>query len=193
MACVLAIFLLVYVFLSCIPLLYLNAPYRTPLSGALWRLGNAISDFLVHKHDLRRDKTLNEAMLEKSLKDTTARDQQAMVYTIKSLTDKDEFLPFLEAISDVIYNPMGPNLLFRGPIHKQNLPLVMPLLQTSDSEVNVFVRIAQFTSSPWLDDRAAKACLRALWPLIYALVKPSFHTSRERERLYIGDDRYQGY
>ncbi|KAF5362929.1 hypothetical protein D9758_007144 [Tetrapyrgos nigripes] len=190
MACVLAVFLLVYTVLSCITLLYLNAPYRTPLSVVLWRFGNAISDFLVHKHDLlRRDQTLNEAMLGTALQDTAARDQQAMIYTMKSVTDDNELLPFLEAIPDVIYNTSTsvPDVTYnftcsewvRNDIRESNLPIIMLLLQTSDPEVNILGRLYQFTmkSDGWTDpvfaDRSSKACCRALWSLIYALFKPS--------------------
>ncbi|KAF5362959.1 hypothetical protein D9758_007113 [Tetrapyrgos nigripes] len=208
MACVLAVFLLVYMILSCIPLLYLNAPYRTPLSVALWRFGNAFSDFLVHKHSLlRRDQTLNEAMVGTALQDTAARDQQAVIYTMKSVTDDNELLPFLEAIPDAIYKTSTsvPDVEYdssssewiRNDIRESNLPIFMLLLQTSDPEVNILDRLAQFAgnSGGWTDpvfaDRSSKACFRALWSLIYALFKPS--TDPHSQGLNLGNDYLQTY
>ncbi|KAF5362950.1 hypothetical protein D9758_007143 [Tetrapyrgos nigripes] len=193
MSCVLVIILAVYLALTCIPLLHLNAPYRTPLSGTLWHYGNAFSDLLMQKHTLlRRDETLTEAMHDKSLDDTAHRDQQAVTYTMKSLTDDNELLPLLEAIPDAIFDATNP----KDPIRKANLHLIMPLLETSDPQVNVLARIAQFTqrSSGWTDsslaDRSSSACLQALWPLMHMLIRKS-PNSHLLERLSIKNDYIQ--
>ncbi|KAF5357351.1 hypothetical protein D9758_005921 [Tetrapyrgos nigripes] len=82
MACVLGIFVAVYCALACIPLLYLDAPYRTPLSAALWRFRNVTRALSTPSQDSHPpDQTLTEAMLEKSLEDSLERDNKAMVFT----------------------------------------------------------------------------------------------------------------
>ncbi|KAF5332439.1 hypothetical protein D9758_015131 [Tetrapyrgos nigripes] len=142
---VLGVFLLIYTALTVIPLVWLNAPYRTPLSGALWRLGNAFSSFLARKHDLDhcQDATLSEALLEKSLQGTSERDGQALVFTMQSLTDDDELLPMIEAIQDVLYydNQIP---FFRDYIRRANVDLIMPLIMSDDPEVNIISRITQY-------------------------------------------------
>ncbi|KAF5317907.1 hypothetical protein D9758_017803 [Tetrapyrgos nigripes] len=139
---VLGVFLLIYTALTVIPLFYLNAPYRTPLSGALWRLGNAFGSFLARKHDLDhcQDATLSEALLEKSLQGTSERDGQALVFTMQSLTDDDELLPMIDAIQDVLYydNQYG------FYIREANMDLIMPLIMSDDPEVNIISRITQY-------------------------------------------------
>ncbi|KAF5356591.1 hypothetical protein D9758_008220 [Tetrapyrgos nigripes] len=185
MACVLVIFLVTYVALTCAPLLYLNAPYRTPLSSALWRLGNVFGDFLSRGH---REQTLTEAMLAQSWQDTADRDKQAVLYTVKSLTDKKELLPFLESIPDVIYDTHRS----WDPIRVTNVHLIIPLLETSDPEVNILSRITQFirtsdvSGDSVFHERGRLACSRALWSLAYLLV-PDSASEAEASSL---DDEY---
>ncbi|KAF5350896.1 hypothetical protein D9758_010531 [Tetrapyrgos nigripes] len=172
MACVLGAFILVYTVLTLIPLIHLNSPYRTPLSGALWRFGNVFAGFLARTHDLlRRDETLTEALLEKSVEETSERDKQALVYTMKSLTDDNELLPMIEAIPDLLYNANDPV----DPIRRGNVSLLLPIVETDDTDVNVICHIAQFIrkSNVWTDpsfrSRSALVCPQALWSITYAL------------------------
>ncbi|KAF5317902.1 hypothetical protein D9758_017795 [Tetrapyrgos nigripes] len=139
---VLGVFLLIYTALTVIPLVWLNAPYGTPLSGALWQLGNAFGSFLARKHDLDhcQDATLSEALLEKSLQGTSERDGQALVFTMQSLTDDDELLPMIEAIQDVLYNDNQYGFYIR----EANVDLIMPLIMSDDPEVNIISRITQY-------------------------------------------------
>ncbi|KAK7451036.1 hypothetical protein VKT23_012711 [Stygiomarasmius scandens] len=116
----------------------------------------------------RQDDTLTEAMLENSFKpsmERSDRDQKALLYTMKSLTDDNEFLPFIEAIPDVIYDSSRPTYV--GP----NTGLILPLLQSSDPEGNIIFRISKFIQryQAWTDpvfrDRSTIACPKALWSL----------------------------
>ncbi|KAF5357364.1 hypothetical protein D9758_005907 [Tetrapyrgos nigripes] len=103
MAGVLGVFVAVYITLTCLPLLYHDAPYHTPLSAAFWHF---MKGFLARRHSLNRsDQTLTEAMLEKSLQNPVERDKRAIVYTMQSLIDNTELLPFIEAIPDAIMQP----------------------------------------------------------------------------------------
>ncbi|KAF5357339.1 hypothetical protein D9758_005946 [Tetrapyrgos nigripes] len=168
MACVLGIFVTVYLTLTCIPLFHLDSPYRTPLSTALWRLKNAIQG---SSRLSRSDQTLAAAMLEKSLENSVERDKKAMVYTMKSLIDDTELLPFIEAIPDAIIHS-HPDY-----VYVTNAELLSSLLETSNPEVNIMIRMGQFLvkSKTWTDPsflaRASLACPRALWSLAFMLVQ----------------------
>ncbi|KAF5369506.1 hypothetical protein D9758_002518 [Tetrapyrgos nigripes] len=147
---VLVVFLVIYTTLTVIPLVWLDAPYRTPLSGALWRFGNAFGSFLARKHGLyRQDETLTEGLLEKSLQGTSERDKRALVFAMQSLTDDNELLPMIEAIQDVLYNgsqiPDYPDSSgYPDWIRRANVDLIMPLIMSDDPEVNIISRITQY-------------------------------------------------
>ncbi|KAK7462719.1 hypothetical protein VKT23_007307 [Stygiomarasmius scandens] len=139
MAGVLIIFTLVYTGLSCIPLVCLDAPYRTPVSDLLWRVGNSICGLILRYHQLPDvDLSLTEAMLEMSLKDPLWRDHRCMAFTMKLLNHDTELLPTLRAISEAITGPSG--------IRSANTALIAPLLQASDPEKNIVSRISRFIS-----------------------------------------------
>ena len=50
---------------------------------------------------------MTEAVVDSALRETKERDQRALQWTLDSLTDDAELLPFVEAIPDVIYGPNG--------------------------------------------------------------------------------------
>ncbi|KAF5357370.1 hypothetical protein D9758_005863 [Tetrapyrgos nigripes] len=177
MACVLGGFLAIYLALTSIPVLYLDAPYRTPLSSALWRFKNAFNDLFTPR--VRRDETLTEAILLKSER-TTERDKEAVIFTMKSLTDDKELLPFVEAMLDAITPPSldaSTTAPFSPGLYVTNAELIKPLFQTSDPEVNIVSRLVQLMlkSSTWTDpsfrDRSSSVCPRALWALAYMLTQ----------------------
>ncbi|KAF5352180.1 hypothetical protein D9758_009220 [Tetrapyrgos nigripes] len=176
---VLVAFLVVYLMLTILPLLYLDAPYRTPLSNLLWSAGNAMGMFLSRRHHFGRgEQTLTEAMLEKPLQDTMARDQKAMIYTMKSLSDDSELLPFIEAIPDAIYDPRTRDRLgYTHGVRTTNGSLLSAILLSSDPEVNILSRITQFIwrSESWTEvsfrERSSLACPQALWSLAWMLVQ----------------------
>ncbi|KAF8177501.1 hypothetical protein K438DRAFT_1769964 [Mycena galopus ATCC 62051] len=130
-AILLALVASAYVMLTLLPLRYLDCPYRTPLSGMFWHLTgrlralwNRRSSFLrgttaafPHRtrHHLRstEPKSMMDAMAEKAGEDSparTERDYQALVWTVKSLTDDNELEPFVEALPNVLwgYNGLRP-------------------------------------------------------------------------------------
>ncbi|KAF5369499.1 hypothetical protein D9758_002513 [Tetrapyrgos nigripes] len=142
---ILVVFLIIYTTLTVIPLVWLDAPYCTPLSGALWQFGNAFGGFLARKHGLyRQDETLTEGLLEKSLQGTSERDKRALVFTMQSLTDDGELLPMIEAIQDVLYYDNKSNPFFHDYIRRANVDLIMPLIMSDDPEVNIISRITQY-------------------------------------------------
>ncbi|KAK7462711.1 hypothetical protein VKT23_007298 [Stygiomarasmius scandens] len=171
MASILIIFVLVYTGLSCMPLVWLDAPYRTPVSDLLWRAGNRLHGFFFRVHRLPKDLSLTEAMVESSLKDSSERDRQCMKYTVKSLNHDTELLPMLGAVSEAILGPTG--------IRFDNATLISPLLQAPDPEENIVSRISHFASvsgtstDPAQREKDKLVSLKALWSLARLVVEHS--------------------
>ncbi|KAJ7486987.1 hypothetical protein FB451DRAFT_775679 [Mycena latifolia] len=115
-ATLLAIVTGIYSLLTIFPLLYLDCPYRTPLSGAFWRLQR---DFMASlrrwdangpgkpKEELpENQETMVESVFCRAInysEERLARDKQALCWTVKSLADDVELEPFVEAIPDVLW------------------------------------------------------------------------------------------
>ncbi|KAK7471134.1 hypothetical protein VKT23_002546 [Stygiomarasmius scandens] len=163
MAAVLAIFFIIYLVLTLLPLFFLDSPYRTPLSGLLWRFGKAPGNFLVPTY--QQQQTLTDAVLEHSVQENTKReerDKKAMAHTIRSLTDDTQLLPFIEAIPDALHDPFR-----RNQVRSANVALLLPLILSAEPEINVILRIAQFASKSgsWTGEfrkRSSLACSQAL-------------------------------
>ncbi|KAJ7617271.1 hypothetical protein FB45DRAFT_1063767 [Roridomyces roridus] len=111
MAGALILLLLVYSILTVLPVIYLDCPYRTPLSTPLWSVFQRIRAFfrtsLTPKPEIV---TMTEAVVDSALQDTEKRDQRAVRWTLDSLTDEDEFLPFVEVIPDILAGKLGRTL-----------------------------------------------------------------------------------
>ncbi|KAK7471105.1 hypothetical protein VKT23_002520 [Stygiomarasmius scandens] len=183
MAGVLVVFLTVYLYLTVLPLLYLHSPYRTPLSGILWQTGNISGGLLAQKHGLvRADETLTEAVLEKSVMegpDREKRDGDTVVLTMRSLTDDDELLPFIEAIPDYLYD------LNQNHVRWENVKPFQALLDSDDPELNIWSRIGQFVSkcgywSGNFQTRSSQACVRAIQALAQVYIEQKCFREEEK-------------
>ncbi|KAF5369032.1 hypothetical protein D9758_003113 [Tetrapyrgos nigripes] len=139
MTCVLFIFVLVYSALTLHPLLFLDTPYRTPLSDLLWRLGNALA---LRKHSLAGDLSLTEAMIEKSLHKSPDRDRRCMEFTMKLLDHDTELVPMFEAVSEAIIS-----FETTSGVRLANFGIVAPLIQSPNPENNMISRIHNFISA----------------------------------------------
>ncbi|KAF5350920.1 hypothetical protein D9758_010552 [Tetrapyrgos nigripes] len=137
MACVLFIFVLVYLALTLHPLLSLDTPYRTPLSDFFWRIANG---FAVRKHGLAGDLSLTEAMIEKSLRKSPERDGRCMEFTMKLLDHDTELVPMFKAVSEAITGPQA------SGVRLENFRIVAPLIQSPNPENNIISRIHHFIS-----------------------------------------------
>ncbi|KAF7367077.1 hypothetical protein MSAN_00967100 [Mycena sanguinolenta] len=121
---ILAIVAVVYCVITFLPLCYLDCPYRTPLSGLLWRTVQYFQTLKAAPHSVsnlptprepsavelnkQHDETLVEAMCRiaaKFSKERSDRDFKALVWTMKSLTDNVALEPFVEAIPDLLWGP----------------------------------------------------------------------------------------
>ncbi|THU94318.1 hypothetical protein K435DRAFT_756668 [Dendrothele bispora CBS 962.96] len=170
MACVLIIFILVYTCLSCIPLVYLDAPYRTPISSLLWRFGNNLHDFFLRRHNLPDNLSLTEAMLEMSLKNRSERDRHCMKYTMKSLNHDAELVPMFDAIPEAVLGS-GDAVRFT------NMNLVAPILLTPDPDENIVSRITTFitvsgqSADTARQEKDMQTSLKALWSLARLVIR----------------------
>ncbi|KAF5368877.1 hypothetical protein D9758_002995 [Tetrapyrgos nigripes] len=170
MASVLAGFMLIYCGLSSIPLVFLDAPYRTPLSGFLWCYGNRLRGYIIRLHGLRGDLSLTEAMIEKSLQKSSGRDSQCMEYTMKQLNFDTELVPMFEAIPEAVLSP-------RGGVRLENFKLVASLIQSSEPENSIVSRISHFisisgtSSDPANQVRDMTYCLKALRSLALLVIQ----------------------
>lgn len=102
---------LIYTSFTLLPLYLLDCPYRTPISGALWRILNSGRRLLGPPQDNSAPgETMVEAVFRNATSTSTGRDrrdQHALCWTLKSLSDDAELEPFLEAIPDLLYNSQG--------------------------------------------------------------------------------------
>ncbi|KAF5345875.1 hypothetical protein D9758_011390 [Tetrapyrgos nigripes] len=170
MACVLFIFMLVYLALTLLPLLSLDAPYRTPLSDLFWRITNG---FAVRKHGLSDDDlSLTEAMIEKSLRKSPDRDRRCMEFTMKSMDHDTELVPMFEAVSEAITSPQASGARLK------NFEIVAPLIQSPNPEKNMISRIQHFISvsgslagDPQHRVRNMQLCLSTLKSLAWLVIR----------------------
>ncbi|KAJ6546704.1 hypothetical protein DFH09DRAFT_638396, partial [Mycena vulgaris] len=158
---ILAAFLTFYAAITLLPVISLDCPYRTPLSGICWRFVQSLCLFLSLPSTNR---SLTDAILAAALKRRDTRDERAVLWTLDSLTDNTELLPFVEAIPDIIYGPAG----FR----RVDDHLFRLVLQLRDSHTSLPSRILAllWSAEPLpLDDplrhRRQMEGLRALWAL----------------------------
>ncbi|KAJ7106794.1 hypothetical protein C8R43DRAFT_845308, partial [Mycena crocata] len=99
---VLAGFLLLYAGLTLSPVLTLDSPFRTPFSHLVWKIVHNTRWGTLSRRPATST-TMNDAVVEMALQDTELRDRRAFMWTLSSLTDDQEFLPFLEAIPEAIH------------------------------------------------------------------------------------------
>ncbi|KAJ7876220.1 hypothetical protein B0H13DRAFT_2055779 [Mycena leptocephala] len=161
-ASILVVFVTFYVVITILPIISLDCPYRTPVSGILWRLVQYISMLFNHPFIGR---SLTDAVLTAAMQRRDIRDERAVLWTLESLTDNTELLPFVEATHEIIDGPTG---LRRVDDHLFNLVLS----PTADAHTSLPWRILSLLWSAEtlpVDDplraRRQNAGLRALWAL----------------------------
>ncbi|KAJ7150763.1 hypothetical protein C8R46DRAFT_1124078 [Mycena filopes] len=172
-ALILGIVTSVYFYFTLLPLRYLDSPYHTPLSGTFWRLFRALKRNHTHMPEGRTEAPLpppdNETIVQAMVRAATessaerqVRDEHALVWTVKSLSDDRELEPFVEAIPDTLWGPNG-----RRPGYTQLLRNVL-----SNPEIALYDRIyGLFTScetgllTPTEAKRRRIICHKAVWAI----------------------------
>ncbi|KAJ7106820.1 hypothetical protein C8R43DRAFT_208100 [Mycena crocata] len=170
----------VYSVLTLLPLWYLDCPYRTPVSGAFWRITKQIElrwnrrrrDTLTPAHSPVQPETMVEAVSRSAMEPTasrTRRDGRALMWTVKSLSDEAELEPFIEAIPDTLWGPDDRRSAYS--FHFRNL--------VQDPDVKLYSRIhglLESCNSGLLSADAMKrrqiTCYKSLWA-IASLFDPS--------------------
>ncbi|KAF7361260.1 hypothetical protein MSAN_01158300 [Mycena sanguinolenta] len=167
-----AIILLLYGYMTVLPLLVLDCPCLTPLSRILWDIRSYFLRQLISyrmRCETKADRlyllSMDEAMIEEATlrsDDRVERDKRALAWTMKSLADDDELEPFVEGIPDMIWGPDGRRRKYDD--------LIRGLLR--DPQVLLGSRIQHLFSScesgllePAVKARREVSCLKAIWYL----------------------------
>ncbi|KAJ6600395.1 hypothetical protein DFH09DRAFT_1497947, partial [Mycena vulgaris] len=166
----------VYSVLTLLPLWYTDSPYRTPLSGAFWRFlqfsqrlwkrRRGIADAATTETEsLSQHKSMVEEMFHAATArsaERSARDQKALVWTMKSLADDNELEPFVEAIPDVLWGPTGPR---RGHEHHIQHLITHPDVRLYSRIEGLFRSSNTGILSLEASRRRRIACYKALWAM----------------------------
>ncbi|KAF7341281.1 hypothetical protein MVEN_01864200 [Mycena venus] len=112
-ALILLVVVVTYSVLTLLPLQYFDCPYRTPLSGGVWRLFRSYKWIWAQStsKSTLSDETMVETMAHRAVEDSaerTIRDGRALVWTVKSLADDSELEPFVEGIPEVLWKLSAP-------------------------------------------------------------------------------------
>ncbi|KAJ7655891.1 hypothetical protein B0H17DRAFT_1185983 [Mycena rosella] len=172
---ILVVFLAFYTVITILPVVSLDCPYRTPLSAIFWRF---VQYFALIFNLPSTNRSLTDAVLAAAMQRRDIRDERAVLWTLESLTDNTELLPFVETVHDIIYAPTG----FR----RVDDHLFRLVLQTTDSHTSLPSRILAFlwsaeTLSPDdpLRNRRQVEGLRALWSLAFVASRISMLPMKE--------------
>ncbi|KAJ7271131.1 hypothetical protein C8J57DRAFT_1130183 [Mycena rebaudengoi] len=161
----LALLVIIYCGLTILPILYLDCPYRTPVSGALWRLFNVLRPTFQPASVNVHTPTVVEAVVKSATgisDERTDRDRRALIWTVKSLADDTELEPFVESIPDVLWGPNGRRGLYDDHIttlinnpDTHLMARIIRLLQNADSGLLL----------PEAKARRQITCFKALWTI----------------------------
>ncbi|KAJ7633635.1 hypothetical protein DFH06DRAFT_1101085, partial [Mycena polygramma] len=132
---ILAVFLGLYSVLTVLPVVRLDSPYRTPFSTLGWQLIQKMCKMLPPALSTANSSMLNmnDAIINAALTESGSRDQQALAWTMDSLTDDNELIPFLEAIPEALFWPKG--------FHLINDSIFIPLLNGPKNQPSLGTRI----------------------------------------------------
>ncbi|KAF8189561.1 hypothetical protein K438DRAFT_1936036 [Mycena galopus ATCC 62051] len=100
----------VYTILTFHPLLYLDSPYRTPLSGLFWPLFHQLERRWRRRPDGSTQTVADEPILDAIIREAiepseamSSRDGKALLWTVRSLSDEVELEPFVQAIPRTLW------------------------------------------------------------------------------------------
>ncbi|KAF7355923.1 hypothetical protein MVEN_00921400 [Mycena venus] len=170
----LALLTAVYSTLTLLPLWSMDCPYRTPISGAFWRIYLGFAALRRHYKKAADEATGSPAFQPDTVVDAishramemspkrTDRDYRALVWTVKSLADEAKFEPFMAAIPDVLW----------GPHHRRHAydDHIQRLLCNSDLQLESrMANLLRSCGSGLLDIETRKhreiSCYKGLWAI----------------------------
>jgi hypothetical protein len=154
-----------YILATCLPLIRHQCPYQTPLSDILWQIFQKMR-LLRRKSILERQEFTNIAQARESdaMADSPRRekrDQDALSWTLESLTDDNEFETFIEGIPEFLQ------------VKRDSSLRIMKTLLNDRTTIQLGTRIARLLDTCRKDGgvavesrrKRAITCLRALWAL----------------------------
>ncbi|KAJ7748965.1 hypothetical protein B0H16DRAFT_1420516 [Mycena metata] len=162
-ATILCLVTTVYCILTFLPLRFLDCPYRTPLSGAIWRLLQHLWNIWNPGH--RPDDTIFEAIARTAGQDSTARqarDYRALVWTVKSLSDNSELEPFVAALADALWDRTEMRPTYADHLRKL---ANHPELQLRSRINNLYESCYDGITSAEASQRRRMACCKVLWAM----------------------------
>lgn len=109
-----------------------------------------------------KDATMVEIMIHRAVRPSPGRDQRALIWTVKSLTDDNELKAFVAGISDALWGPNGRN-------YKHD-HLIRALLKNPEVHLgDRIVELMRHSNSGLLPTEVAfrhkVSCLKALWSI----------------------------
>ncbi|KAJ7467692.1 hypothetical protein FB451DRAFT_395660 [Mycena latifolia] len=173
-----------YLYLTVLPIISSDSPYRTPLSNVGWGIFQRLSAVMRWRRRHLPDEestiadgqstgagnsmpTMIEVMNREAVVASSSRDERdarAIVWTVKSLTDNTELEPFVDALPALIRGPNGRRRGYDRMInmllddrHIQLVPRIEGLLRSCDTGL----------LTPELETRRRISCLKALWSIAY--------------------------
>ncbi|KAJ6540394.1 hypothetical protein B0H19DRAFT_1381550 [Mycena capillaripes] len=183
-ATLLAILASVYSLFTLLPMWCLDCPYHTPLSTAFWRISRGLMKIWrrrrgilhveSHKSAALPTDTMVEAMSREATRISpacTARDYRALVWTVKSLADDIELVPFVEALPDVLWGPSRRRYAYEDHIQKL---IRAPDLELQSRIINLLHSCDSGLLSPEGSRRRQIICYNALWA-IASVQNPQSH------------------
>ncbi|KAJ7606359.1 hypothetical protein DFH06DRAFT_956292, partial [Mycena polygramma] len=178
----------IYAVLTLLPLLHLDCPYRTPLSGGLWCLRQELRSAMTRwrfwssgSAPEQSDETMVDSVFKKateSSEERSNRDQNALSWTVKSLADDNELEPFIAGIPDVIWAPTSIHRIFH-PAYLDRPEVIRRYVYDehtrcliNDPHVGLLHRLEVFSNScfrgvltPEVRKRRRIALYKAVWAL----------------------------
>ncbi|KAK6995997.1 hypothetical protein R3P38DRAFT_3073832 [Favolaschia claudopus] len=176
--------LVIYCTLTILPMIYYDCPYRTALSPLLWRVRQGIliilAKWVFPQGESHPDEELTvtscyqpsldkSSMLEmmthsatRASEEREARDKQALVWTVKSLTDDDELEPFVEGVSSVLWGAKGR----RNTYDEHIKSLICDPEVSLVSRIEIFLKDCSGGQLPvGVEIRRQISSLKALWAI----------------------------
>ncbi|KAJ7188992.1 hypothetical protein C8R46DRAFT_33439 [Mycena filopes] len=173
-AAVLGILVIMYCYLTVMPLVSFDSPYRTPLSWVLWRTSQLwqsttsslwVSVGRQNQSEGSMEGTMVQGVIHQAVQPSTernGRDLRALTWTVKSLVDNTELELFIDGIPDMLWGPSG-----RRFKHDH---LIWSLIDDPDVHLGGrLLELVEYSDSGLLSPshqlRHKVSCLKALWAM----------------------------
>ncbi|KAJ7471796.1 hypothetical protein FB451DRAFT_307964 [Mycena latifolia] len=178
---ILIVIVLLYAFMTVLPVFWFDCPYKTPLSNIFWSIHRRISLSILHHFPSYGEKYrtaidtphphLHPNMVDAMIQTATvrdlanrreARDKLALAWTMKSLADDDELEPFVEGIPNAIFGPQGRRYKYDDLIHGL---LEDPQVMLGSRIEHLMLSCESGLLEPNAKSRREISCLKAIWCL----------------------------